>query len=670
MKGLSLFGNKTGRQIAFFSTLLLFAVLFTPRAALAMTQVKLAVFNFVTLNMEASRYGTMVTNMLGDALKGDPSYDVLDRKDLEAFLNLNDYQQDDKVENAVNIGTRLGLNVVIVGNVEKKDTVIIVNCKAVLVEQKKVILNHRIGGRGDAGLAAEVRKLTGLINEAIAKYASKAAGDEQLKVPVNVQKRPGNKQVFLSWEDPPDTNADGYDIFRSNAEGGPFAKVGQVSQREYMDKDLEKSTTYYYKIKSFKNSGLQSGFTEVIAAETSLTPNPPVIHKVESKVRAVQVIWSPNPVASEDPLKLTGYKLFRAKTEQGPFKEVADLTGAGLGIPADTPLDRALKVAYVDKNLGDGEEVVYRIAAYNEKKMESSLSSVVKGAAIPVVSGLSVQGGMVREIKLTWNAIDSPHLKGYNIYRNTKESGDYTQIKKLENSTGMELKVQYADREGLADNLRYYYRVTVYDDTDRQTALSAAGSAATKPRPGKPAGLRGASLKVKTVPLTWLANPEKDIVLYHVYRKEGTDGSQFSNIVNVQGGLTRYQDRELQDGVSYAYKIQAEDKDGILSDFSDEIRVSTKPKPKMPEGLTGDHRNGTVKLTWKPGAEPDIAYYKIYEKSFWGAEAVPGLEKITSPSVTFKVALDKEKKKTYLVTAVDRDGLESGYGPEIVVTGE
>jgi len=138
MKSLSLFGDKQGKDRV-FSILLLFFVICTPRAALALTQVKMAVFNFATLNMEASRYGTAVTNMLGDELKINPSYDVLDRKDLEAFLNLNDYQQDDKVDNAVNIGTRLGLNVVVVGNVEKKGTVIIVNCKMVLVEQKKVI---------------------------------------------------------------------------------------------------------------------------------------------------------------------------------------------------------------------------------------------------------------------------------------------------------------------------------------------------------------------------------------------------------------------------------------------------------------------------------------------------------------------------------------------------
>jgi TolB-like protein len=152
MKGLHLFGKKKGRKAVLFSGLLLLVVFFTPQAAHAAMQVKTAIFNFIALNMEASGYGTAVTNMLGDSLKADLKYDVLDRKDLEAFLNLNDYRQDDKVENAVQIGTRLGLNIVIVGNVERKGAWIIVNCRMVSVEQKKIILNTRVGAQGDAGL--------------------------------------------------------------------------------------------------------------------------------------------------------------------------------------------------------------------------------------------------------------------------------------------------------------------------------------------------------------------------------------------------------------------------------------------------------------------------------------------------------------------------------------
>jgi len=668
MKKLILFRMNAGCKIALFLGLLLVVILSQPLSAHAMTQVKVAVFNFMTLNMEASGYGTSVTNMLGDAMKANPSHAVMDRKDLESFLSLNDYQQDDKIENAVNVGTRIGLNVVIVGNVERRSSWIIVNCHVVFVEQKKIILSTRVGGQGDAGLSVEIKKLAGLISDAIDKHVLKSS-DNQLKAPVNIIKRPGDRQIYLSWEDPPDTKADGYDIFRCKTADGHFAKVGQVNRGEFLDKDLERSTPYYYKIKAFTLSGLQSGLTDVISSETTVTPSAPVILKAESRVRGVQLTWAPSPIPSDDPLALRGYKLYRSDREQGPFREVADLKGADLGTSADTPIDKILKVTYVDRNFKDGEEAYYRLTVYNEKKMESGFSSTIKGMAIPAVSGLSVRGGLVREIRLTWNAIQSPSVGGYNVYRNTKQDGDYTRIKKLSNVGGTASKIQYADRDGLGDNLSYYYRVTAYDEADQQTAPTPVLSATTKPRPVQPSGLKGEALKVKTIPLVWQANPEKDIVAYHVYRQEGTDG-RFSNIATVRGAGTRYQDKDLKDGVSYGYKIQAEDKDQILSDFSETLRVATKSVPKSPEVLTGHFKNGMVELSWKPGGEPDIAYYKIYEQSFWTVELVPGMDHVTSPSSSFKTTLDKGKKKTYLVTAVDRDGLESGHSKEIIIMGQ
>jgi hypothetical protein len=667
MINLSSFAKITRKKPSFLVALLCLAVLFTPRAASAMSSVKIAVFNFVTLNMEASGYGTAVTNMLGDVLKSKPSYHVMDRKDLEAFLYLNDYRQDDRVENAVQIGTRLGLNMVVVGNVEKKGAWIIVNSRVISVEQKKTIHSSRIGGQGDSGLSVEIRKLAGLIDEAITRHALKPA-EEQLKAPVNISARPGNRQIYLIWEDPLQTSADGYDVFRSQSEEGPFAKIGQVKQPEYLDSDLEKSAVYYYRVKSFTQTGLQSGLTDVVRGETALTPNPPVILRTEARVKGVQLTWSPNPIAGEDPLALTGYKLFRAAKQQGPFKEAADLTGADLGLGDGAPLDKALRVTYVDKNVEDGQEVYYRLAIYNEKKIESGFSSVVKGTAIPAISGLSARGGLVREIRLTWNAIDAPLLKGYNVYRNTQEDGDYARISAIEKTGAPEATVTFADRKDLEDGRRYYYRVTAYDDSGRQTEPSAAVSAGTKPRPVRPAGLRGESLKVKSAPLSWQANPEKDIVAYHVFRQEG-DSGRYPAVAKVPAGETRYPDGGLKDGASYSYKIQAEDSDGIRSDFSEEIRISTKPRPDAPGNPSGDYRNGTIALTWKAVDEPDLSHYRVYEKTFWKTEVVPGLERITAPSIAFKTSIGKGKTKTYLVTAVDQDGLESDYSAEIVVTG-
>ncbi|MCX5854395.1 MAG: hypothetical protein NTZ24_07460, partial [Deltaproteobacteria bacterium] len=733
----------------------------------AIPRVKVSVFNFGTVNMEASGYGTTVTNMLMNSLGAEHSLYLLDRKELESFLNLNDLQQNDNLDNVVNVGTRLGLNVIVVGSVEKKGSIIAINCKVIHIEQKRPILNTQLRSLGDAGLVNEIRKLTALITTTISSMALKQKDGEDktaIKGPGGMQKRAGNKRVFLNWDEPPGMAASGYEIFRSNAESGPFARIAQVTQPEYLDQDLDRNTTYYYKIRAFNNRGLRSDFSSVISAESALTPNPPMILKAEGHIRSIQLTWSPSPMASEDPLKLTGYKLYRAKVQQGPYREVANVLGTDLGIGADasTTLDKLFKVSYLGKGLADGEDYYYKLTAYNEKNLESDFSSFIKGTTLSVVNGLTVQGDMIREIKLTWNFIDAPFIKGYYIYRSTSETEGFTKIKKID-APSSEKKINYTDKEGLGDKTRYYYRITAFEESDLETSpsvtvsavtkgkpptpqglkaqsgqvkkvdltwtasqqeeiegynlywskektgkyvllkridgraansfthgdgyeklednktyyytmtsfnkvdveseLAGTAAATTKPRPVKTSGLKGEALKVKVVPLSWTANPEKGIVFYHVYRSSGSK-DDFSRIAKVEG-KNNYIDKELKDGYTYHYRIQAEDKDELISDFSDSISVQTKPKPQKPSGLAADVREGKVDLAWKAVSESDVTHYVVYEKRFFGLEKIDIAKKTTFG----EAGPAKGKNKTYAVTSVDRDGLESDPSDEVTVVG-
>ena len=180
--------------------------------------------------------------------------------------------------------------------------------------------------------------------------------------------------------------------------------------------------------------------------------------------------------------------------------------------------------------------------------------------------------------------------------------------------------------------------------------------------PAKPAGLSAEERKVKAVPLSWKANPESDIAQYLVFRAEGTAGQDYSQIAKVQG-KTEYQDKELKDGVSYRYRIQAEDKDGLTSDFSEPVTVSTKPRPKSPEGVSGEFRDGRAELRWKAGPEADIAQYNIYEKRFLGREKIGSSTQASYSDAT----IGPGKSKTYVITSIDRDGLESDTSQELVV---
>ncbi|MCX5857216.1 MAG: ankyrin repeat domain-containing protein [Deltaproteobacteria bacterium] len=135
-----------------------------PRGA---SQVKVAVFHFTPLNMEASHHGITATNSLITTLKLEPSFVVLDRKDLEIFLAINDLQQDDRTENVLNIGTRLGLNVVVAGSIEKRGSQIITNCKVVSIDQQKALFTKQSRSQGEANLISDMKKLSDAITDAL-----------------------------------------------------------------------------------------------------------------------------------------------------------------------------------------------------------------------------------------------------------------------------------------------------------------------------------------------------------------------------------------------------------------------------------------------------------------------------------------------------------------------
>jgi len=750
--------------------LLLVAVVILAGVADASAQVKVSVFNFGTLNLDSSGYGTTITNTLLTTLTGEPAFSIVERKELEAFLSLNDLQQDERIENVVNIGTRLGINMVVVGNVEKKGGVISISTKVILVEDKKVIFNNQLRVLGDAGLISEVQQLGKKIAAMIAAQAvakdPEAAKSSLAAVPVNIQLISGNKSIRIVWDDTSVTSSAGYEVFRADQEGDKFVRVGQSSKKEYHDQNLEFGKTYFYKIRSISTKGVWSDYSSVASGKTVLTPGVPVILKAEGRIKGIQLTWSPNPAQSDDPLKMVGYKLDRSKVDDWPREVVVTLSGKDLGADSASELDKLAKVTYLDKGLAEGVDYYYKITAFNEANLESDHSAALKGTTLSGVAKLNAQSNLIREVRLSWAPVDSPFIKGYNIYRGTSDKAPFTKIKRLDSfNIGPDKTIQYADQDGLADDVQYYYQVTAFEEggveTDSlvnasaitrkkpsvaqgvsassglvkkvelfwkpsssddvegyniywskgplsggkpnllkriegrpvsnytvthhnnrdlddnstyfyflttfnklnvESELSESVAATTKPRPVKPTGLKGVDLKVKSTVLTWQANPETDIVLFHIFRATGKESSDFSSVGKVEGKV-EFLDNDLKDGTFYQYRIQAEDKDGLLSDASDIIKVQTKPRARPPENLTGEFRQGKAELRWNPGPEADLDQYIVYEKRFLGREKVASTRETTYSDVS----LSKGKSKTYIVTVVDRDGLESEASSELTV---
>jgi len=731
---------------------------------------KIAVFNFNVLNLDARGYDATVTNTLINFLQRTSSLNILNRKELEGFLYLNDLQQNCDLSNVVTIGNRLGLDMIVVGTVKKNGPVIEISCKVAKITERSFIYIRKVRSFGDSGLQEEIRRLSSNIAKIIpikmgdAIKASSTKG--RLAHPVKIVSRPGSSKIGLYWEGAPDSKSQGYKIFRSQSEEGPFVKIAQVTKSNYVDECLEKNTAYYYRIKAFDTKGKESDFSATIRAETALTPNPPIILNAESHVKSIKILWSPNPTKSPDLHKLMGYKVYRANTEEGPYAEIANLTEKDLGGGIDTAAD----IEYLDRNLADGEQYCFKVSTYNEKNLESDLSSGMKGSCLPVVNGVVATGDMIRQlelrwtptlsghvkgyviyrsmspeqgfikittiigretdsfidtegledkttyyyrvslfedneregsmshvvsattkgrpptprrlnaksglarmVKLLWNMCAEEEVKGYKLYRSTAREGEYISIKTIDNQnknnyhdkgTNGTLFSAFSGGGFLKDNTTYYYKVTSYNKVDIESKPSDIISATTKPRPVRPSGFGGESLHVKKIPLFWHPNPEDDIAKYHIFRSSG-DEKDFSEIASVEGG-TSYVDKRLQDGWEYRYKMTAEDKDSLISDFSDTRTIKTKPKPGAPTGLTARVEQGKTALTWSNNTESDITSYNVFEKGFLGPRKVDTVKEPQCSVVSPKPG----KSRDYTVTAVDKDGLESKPSQPVTVVGK
>src|SRR3972149_3751526 len=147
------------------------------------------------------------------------------------------------------------------------------------------------------------------------------------------------------------------------------------------------------------------------------------------------------------------------------------------------------------------------------------------GSTLPVVAVPEVQGDMIREIKLAWTPLNSPDIKGYYVYRSANEDAGYAKISKVDETDGSGgKKIYYKDVEGLADNSRYYYRVSAFESPDLETSPSVAVSAQTKGEPSVPEGFAATGGLVKIIELRWKAGAAEDVEGYNLYSSRSSDG--------------------------------------------------------------------------------------------------------------------------------------------------
>jgi TolB-like protein len=130
-------------------------------------RINLSVFAFKPINIDVVQYSPEVTTQLINALKENPSFSILDRRDLEEFLRVNELQQNDNMDNILNIGKRLGLNFIVSGSIEQDGVLIVLTCSVVDIHKAEIAYRSKIKTLGHANLVSNVKKLSDAITTAI-----------------------------------------------------------------------------------------------------------------------------------------------------------------------------------------------------------------------------------------------------------------------------------------------------------------------------------------------------------------------------------------------------------------------------------------------------------------------------------------------------------------------
>jgi len=453
------------------------------------------------------------------------------------------------------------------------------------------------------------------------------------------------------------TEASGFKIYRATKPEGEYVWVGSISlesenlsqlrlkQFEYEDSGLADGAKYYYRLTAFNNRGIESDFSSTL--EGSTVSRPAGLQALGDMIREIHLEWHPTPFS-----EVKGYRLYRNTSPEGTFERIGEVEGYK-------------KDSFVDEqNLGDAATYYYRMTVYDNEGRETGLSEIASTTTRgkpPTPEGLAAQSGLVKEVRLSWQIRPEKEVEGYYIFWSNTESGEFKQIGKVK---GRE-KTTFLDRgdrnRHLEDNATYHYMITSYNKVDVNSDPCSIASATTKPRPTAPTGLSAQGGLPAKIALSWNANPETDIKQYHLYRKRS--GDKFKEVEKLPSDTTLYEDGKLDHGTTYIYKLQVEDEDKLLSDFSSNVEATTKPLPKPPTSLEVKPLAHGFELKWKPNPEPDIANYKIYLRSFFMDKEIGSTDKVEF--TTDKLKPDDEYSIS--ITAIDKDGLESEKSEPITV---
>ena len=213
-----------------------------------------------------------------------------------------------------------------------------------------------------------------------------------------------------------------------------------------------------------------------------------------------------------------------------------------------------------------------------------------------------------------------------------------------------------------------YYKIRAYDvhfNKSEESHVIALERPDIVPPP-RPV-FKGVEIGATDVEFEIALPPSNDFQTATLYRSSGPDSDwQAIQTFREKTEIVRYTDRRLEPGASYFYRLQAEDQSGLLSEFSNPVRVKTVNRRTVStaENLSAQASDRGAQLRWAyAGDDTDEVFFVIYRRS-----GDRGFQQVGRSEETFFTdQRARPGRYEYQVRVFRNDGNQSGMSEPVSV---
>lgn len=631
------------------------------RSGFAEQQHSVAVFQFTAGSFDAVGLEKTLAYSVRNELRKQQGILLINQRSMEVELNRNEISQTFDSAQAISAGQVLGVNYVVIGTVDRLGSQIVANIQLVSSESQAVLGDWTHRYRNEQEIANRASKVGDDISVKIAEHQSSSALEGASASVVwldNISVTNLEGQVSLAWS--PNQSAPealGFNIYRSNAESGPFSYITSVLDPSFIDDvGTIEEQTLYYQVALLTAEGDEIRSNQLAMAKLSVQVtsdiDAPTIVSFTPLLRGIELEFIAAAQNSEK--GIDGYQLVRRQAGspwiQASFKSVVAPDAKKKS--SNASVSRHLMRDEKAESLTSAVEYAVRAVKGDELGKLSELYPYEASSA-PIISGSAKL--KVRQIELNWTA--ALNGDGYRVYRREPQQ-EWQKIADIDVIS----QNQYTDNAINVDGKAFEYALSIFDayaESEKSEAVLLA-SRAELPAPQQ---LEASGGLAKRVELRWQAMlQDSDVMGYGIFRTEFSDSSELTltRIGEVMDpNASQFSDTNLlQDGTRYVYAVSAINAFDVSGQLSAVVQVSTKEAPSPLDSLEVAPAQDSLKLSWQYPETESVTHFNIQRR--WPDSQWQQLVQLPANQFSYTdTDLMAEADVEYSISALDEDRLQS-----------